>query len=66
MNWKLRFHRLSKLESIARKAGWQSGSQLVKNMQEYAVSAAQLKELDVLDHMILSKEYTLLGLIAAR
>jgi hypothetical protein len=45
-----------KLEALARKAGLPSGSQLVKNMQEYAVSAAQLKELDLMDHMILSKE----------
>jgi energy-coupling factor transporter ATP-binding protein EcfA2 len=45
-----------KMEALARKAGLGSGTQLVRNMKAYAVSAMQLKELDMLDHMILSKE----------
>ena len=45
-----------RIAELARKAGLNSAQQLLHNMQEYAVSAAQLKELDLLDHMVQSKE----------
>ncbi len=45
-----------RMESLARKASLTDGTKLVRHMQEYTKWAVQLKELDVLDQMILSKE----------
>lgn len=46
----------ARLEELARKAKLGNGPRLIHEIQEYAKSAAQLKELDLLDHMILTKE----------
>jgi DNA repair protein SbcC/Rad50 len=46
----------ARMEELARKAGVKSGQDLVKCIQEYATSAAQLKDLDLLEQMVASRE----------
>ncbi len=45
-----------RLDDFARKAGVASGAELMKCSQSYAAAAAQLKDLDLFDHMIDSRE----------
>lgn len=52
----------SRIEELARKAGLDSGDRLIKYMQEYGVFSAQLKELDLVDHMLAAKQMHILKL----
>jgi len=45
-----------RLEGMARKAGLNNGAQLTREIQSYAGSSAQLKDLDLLEHLIDSRE----------
>jgi uncharacterized protein YhaN len=42
----------ARINELAIKANLESGEQLVKNMQDYALSASQLKELDLLEYLL--------------
>jgi uncharacterized protein YhaN len=45
-----------KLEDIARKAGVSNGAELVKFIQTYATAAPRLKDLDLLEQLVLSRQ----------
>ncbi len=53
-----------KLEDLARKACVSSGAELLKHLQTYGTSSMQLKDLDLLDQVIDSREAHLVKLVA--
>ena len=45
-----------RLEDLARKAGVTNGAELVRNIQSYATAAPRLKDLDLLEQLVLSRQ----------
>lgn len=52
----------TRIEDFARKCGLSSAAELIQYMQEYTASATQLKELDMLDHMLVHRDVYLQNL----